>query len=108
VALAGEDTAEVMRAAARLHPDNGGGQLLCQPDHPATHDNRAGRVEPDPLQTFLPNSRTSGPPTFMKMMFVTLNLLRLGEEKGSARWFSCGLCDPPRDAEASPGNIAGN
>ena len=48
--MAGDDTAEVMRAAARLHPNNAGGQLLRQPDqrlasHPALHDNRAGRVE---------------------------------------------------------------
>jgi hypothetical protein len=52
VAVAGEDTAKVMGAAARLHPDNTGRQLLRQPDqrlasHPAPHDNRAGRVEPD-------------------------------------------------------------
>ena len=32
VAVAGEDTAKVMGAAARLHPDNTGRQLLRQPD----------------------------------------------------------------------------
>ena len=50
--VAGKDTAKVMGAAARLHPDNTGRQLLRQPDQrlasrPAPHDNRAGRVKPD-------------------------------------------------------------
>jgi hypothetical protein len=52
VAVAGENTANVMGAAARLHPDYSGRQLLREPDqrlasHPAPHDNRAGRVKPD-------------------------------------------------------------
>jgi hypothetical protein len=51
VAVAGEDTAEMMAAAARLHSDDAGRQLLRQPDqrlasHLTPDDNRAGEVDP--------------------------------------------------------------
>jgi hypothetical protein len=51
VAVAGEDTAEVMGAAARLYLDNAGRQLLRQPDqrlasHLAPHHSRTRRGQP--------------------------------------------------------------
>jgi len=50
VAVAGEDVAEVMGAAARFHSDNASRQLLREPDerlapHLASHDDGAGRVK---------------------------------------------------------------
>ena len=61
VTVAGEDTAEVMGATARLHPDNAGRQLLRKPDqclapHLATHDAAPDESSPITLQTFLPRS----------------------------------------------------
>src|ERR1700675_713196 len=56
VAVAGKDTAEVMGAAARLHPDNTGRQLLRQPaqrlaSHPAPHQNPITATTPSPAAT---------------------------------------------------------
>ena len=52
VAVSGEHAAEMMGAAAGLHPDNARRKLLRQRDqrlasHPAPHHNRAGRVKPN-------------------------------------------------------------
>ena len=52
VAVSREHAAEMMGAAAGLHPDNARSKLLRQSDqrlapHLSPHDDRAGRVEPD-------------------------------------------------------------
>ena len=52
MAVSGEHTAEMMSAAAGLHPDNAGRKLLRQsnqrlPPYLATHHNRAGRIQPN-------------------------------------------------------------
>src|SRR5271154_6907309 len=61
VAVAGEDMANVMGAAARLHPDNAGRQLLRQPINVSRLILRRMTTAPDAsspttLQTFLPRS----------------------------------------------------
>ena len=61
VAMSGEHTAEMMGAAAGLHPDNALGKFLRQPDQRLTsylapHHDRAGPVEPDHAADFLPRS----------------------------------------------------
>ena len=52
VAVSGEHAAEMMSAAAGLHPDNARRKLLRQSNqrlasHLAPHHDRAGRVQPD-------------------------------------------------------------